>query len=251
MAETLICLAVLLVFFLFNQSIDHLFAEIFKENDLHLLIQTDSDEFMYQRIRKAKPVILLLVAWPSLKYNLLFFIFVISLFILMIKAPYLNLKRNLKKQANQLKFQFPIWLRQLQILIQTNTVVKSLELSLSTAPELIIDDLKLLIEQIEADALNLQPYLNFLKSYRLSEIERAMKLLYRYNTIGKEDAYTQFNRMIQTTTKWLRAERSARYDSKLMLFQWWGMLPLFGVTLLFMAIMFEIIITLFGKGVTL
>ncbi len=78
-----------------------------------------------------------------------------------------------------------------------------------------------------------------------------MKLLYRYNTVGKEDAYVQFNRMIQTTTKWLRSERSSRAESKLMFFQWWGMLPLLGVTVLFMAIMFEIIINLFGEGVKL
>ena len=96
--------------------------------------------------------------------------------------------------------------------------------------------------------MNLTPYLHFLKMYHLSEVERAMKLLYRYNTVGKEDAYLQFNRMIQTTTKWLRSERSQRNETRLMAFQWIGMAPLFGVTVLFMAIMFEILMRMFNNG---
>ena len=105
------------------------------------------------------------------------------------------------------------------------------------------------IHEIDKDALNITPYLNFLKSYRLSEIERAMKLLYRYNTIGKDDAYLQFNRMIQTTTKWLRSEREQHHQDSLAIYEWFSMIPLLGVTLLFLAIMCDVILNMFTNGI--
>ena len=149
----------------------------------------------------------------------------------------------------QLQFQFPIWLRQLQILIQTNTVHQALIASTQTAPSLIHDDLSHLIEATSNDAISIQPYLSFLNQYHLAEVERAMKLLYRYQSVGKADAYQQLQRMIETTAKWIRAERKERFDTKLLFYQWWGMLPLLGVTVMFMAVMFQIILDLFGKGV--
>lgn len=130
------------------------------------------------------------------------------------------------------------------MLLQTNTVSQSLKLSYDYAPDLIKNDLKILIDGIDKDALNITPYLNFLKSYRISEIERAMKLLYRYNTVGKDDAYIQFNRMIQTTTKWLRGERDEHHKNSLALYEWISILPLFGVTILFLAIMCEVIMNM-------
>lgn len=249
--ESLICFAGCLLLLVVNKSIDSFLIDLLKENDLHELVHEDSNELCVRRLKKAKPVLLLITLWPQFDYSVFWLGGVLALFLLMYKKDYLTLKKNQKQKVNQLKFQFPIWLRQLQILIQTNTVVTSLILSCNTAPALIQEDLSILIHEIEEDAIHLTPYMNFLKAYRLSEIERAMKLLYRYNTVGKEDAYVQFNRMIQTTTKWLRSERSSRAESKLMFFQWWGMLPLLGVTVLFMAIMFEIIINLFGEGVKL
>ena len=227
---------------------DDFFASFLIENDLKELIKTDPKAFCIKRLRKSKISLLALLAWSYLDYSIYYFLIILFVFIFLLKLDYLKLKSEVRKRLNQIKFKFPICLRQLQILLQINTVEKSLELSVSQAPELIKDDLLILISQIRQDALNLTPYIQFLRSYHLSEVERAMKLLYRYNSVGKEDAYIQFNRMIQTTTKWLRNERTQRYESKLMAFQWIGMIPLIGVTILFMAIMFEILMNMFNSG---
>lgn len=250
MVATLIVGVVVVVLIVMNQSINSYLVDFLGEKDIENVSGEVSEEWFYKRVRKAKVVFILFVGWPSVDYHLVYGIGVVFLAFLTYKQEYFKVKTQQKRKLRQLRFQFPIWLRQLQILIQTNTIVTSLRLSQDSAPELIEDDLRRLIVDIEADAIHLTPYLNFLKQYRLSEIERAMKLLYRYNTVGKDDAYVQFHRMIQTTTKWLRSERGNRNESKLMTFQWWGMLPLFGVTVLFMAIMFEIMIGLFGKGVS-
>lgn len=248
MLASLITLVGVALLFIFNQSIDPMLVNLVMENDLKDLIHEDPYEFTLKRVKKSKLVLFSLIPWSYTDFSLWILFVIVIVFIILLKKPYLDLKSKAKKQLSQLKFQFPIWLRQLQILLQSNTVLQSLELSLPNAPLLIQEDLKRLIVGIEKDALSLFPYLEFLKAYRLAEIERAMKLLYRYNTVGKDEAYLQFNRMIQTTTKWLRNERNARNEGKLMAFQWIGMAPLVGVTLLFMAIMFEILIKLFNAG---
>lgn len=234
---------------IFHVPIDKFLCDLLMERDIENYILEDKYLYMGKRIKKARLSLLLLGIWPILNFDYRFMIIVLLLSTYILKKDYLLVKRNQYRQLKQLRFQFPIWLRQLQILIQNNTVTTSLEQSKLSAPSLIKEDLNILIDELHEDAIHLQPYLNFLKRYRLSEIERAMKLLYRYNSVGKEDAYRQFNRMIQSTTKWLRNERVSRNDGRLMVYQWWGMLPLLGVTILFMAVMFEIIIELFGKGV--
>ena len=246
MFQIVIVIIIVLFGVILNRFIDPYLVNVLREKP----IGNQDEDWYFLRVKKAKFLLILMVAWPSLHYQIYYFVGVLTLSLIVYKIPYLKLKSEQQSRLKQLRFQFPIWLRQLQILIQTNTIVTSLSLSIETAPDLIKEDLNELIQAIEVDAVHLAPYLNFLHSYRLAEVERAMKLLYRYNTVGKDDAYMQFNRMIQTTTKWLRSERLNRNDSKLLVNQWWGMLPLFGVTVLFMAIMFEIMMGMFGKGVT-
>lgn len=248
MMKWLIPLGIISILFIFNQTIDPLIASILKEEDLDDFIPVNSEEFLYKRIRKAKIVLLLLMLWGMMEYSVFYLVLVLVLFFFFLKKDYYAIKKEQKKAANLMKFQFPIWLRQLQILLQTNTVSQSLRLSYEHAPELIQKDLLILIEGIEKDAVNIAPYLNFLKNFRLSEIERTMKYLYRYNTVGKEDAFFQFNRMIQTTTKWLRSERESHHKDVLLIYEWISMVPLLGVTILFIAIMCEVVMNMFLNG---
>ena len=243
-------LLILTISFLFvcQNIIDPYFIQFMKNDSNDTLFQV-SDEILIKRFRKSKIVLIPLIFWSFFDYSFLYLFVILGLFLFMLKKDELKAKNQITKEKNLLKFQFPIWLRQLQILLQTNTVSQSLQLSYEYAPNLIKKELKQFIQEIENDALNISPYLNFLKFYRLNEIERAMKLLYRYNTVGKDDAYIQFNRMIQTTTKWLRNERTEHHKNSLALYEWISMVPLVGVTVLFIAIMCEVIINMFSNGI--
>jgi hypothetical protein len=164
------------------------------------------------------------------------------------KLPYIHLKGKFKGKVQQLKYEFPIWLRQLQILLQNNTVVVSLEKSSNLAPQLIQSHLDDFIVKLKNNPQDLTSYMYFLKNYECIEIERAMKLLFRYNSVGKEDSMRQLNRMIQTTAKWLREQRLNAQSSKNQMKQWWGMLPLFGVTIVFITMMIQTFMTLMERG---
>ena len=235
--------------FVIHEPLDDFLIPLLIEKDFPFQPLEDKKMITKKRIYKAKFAFVLLLALPSQNYSLVYLCFIFILFLLIFKLEYIKRKQEEKKKLKQLKFQFPIWLRQLQILLQCNNVIHALRISKEAAPILIKEDLNVLISKIEKDSIQFQPYLEFLSQYHLPEIERAMKLLYRYQMVGQQDTDIQFQRMIQTTTKWLRSERETRNDEKMMIYQWWGILPLMGVTVLFMCLMSEILINLFGKGV--
>ena len=245
---TILLIITILFLFIFQNIIDPYLIQFINDQEISVFIE-NSNEVLIKRLRKSKVVLILLIFWQFFDYSFIYLFVIFGLFLFMLKKDDIKIKNQLIKEKNLLKFQFPIWLRQLQILLQTNTVSQSLSLSYEYAPRLIKKELKHFIQEIENDALNISPYLNFLKFYRLNEIERAMKLLYRYNTVGKDDAYVQFNRMIQTTTKWLRNERTEHHRNSLALYEWISMIPLVGVTVLFIAIMCEVIINMFSNGI--
>ena len=225
--------------------------KIRRESDLEHLCKMnhqDLDEFQAGRLRNALktsliyPVLLFLNV--SLSMQLLF----LALVLLVYRWPFMKLKRRFDASIQRLKYEFPIWLRQLQILLQSNTVAVSMEISIPMAPLMIRAHLIDLIEQIKQSPQNIHTYTDFLSGYRLMEVTRAMKLLYRYNSVGQADAVRQLNRMITTTGKWLRQQRIDDQGSQSALFQWWGILPLLSVTIVFLVMMMVTITSFMERG---
>jgi len=184
------------------------------------------------------------------KNQLLIQLILVSILLYRYESDYLKLRSKTRRLKSQIRYQFPIYLRQIQVLLQNNTVVTTIDLSQHYAPSLFRAEVAYFVEQLRQRPQDIDPYLDFLSFYQLPEIARAMKLLYRYNTVGQADSYHQLNRMIQSTSKWLREERISRKTNAQAAYQWWGMVPLFGVTLLFLSVMMNILMTMFGKGVS-
>lgn len=168
--------------------------------------------------------------------------------IVMYKLPYWKLRWSYQKKVTQVRYLFPIYLRQLQVLLQNNTVVKAIEASIESVPSLFRTDIQNLYHSLREDPLCLETYLNCMSRYRLPEIQRAMKWLYRYQSIGQDDAYRQFNRMIGSTSKWLRQTRLESKSESIQIYQWLGMLPLLGVTLVFLSAMMSLSLSFFERG---
>lgn len=178
----------------------------------------------------------------------LFFSLWLVLLILAFKWPYWRLIWQHQKKLSQVRYLFPIYLRQLQVLLQNNTVVKAIEASQESVPALFKKDIEALYRSLSEDPMRLESYLMCLSQYHLPEIQRAMKWLYRYQSIGHEDAYRQFNRMIGSTSKWLRQTRLESKSESIQIYQWLGMLPLFGVTLVFLSAMMSLSLSFFERG---
>jgi hypothetical protein len=126
-------------------------------------------------------------------------------------------------------------------------VVKAIELSIPQAPSYLRKELKSLHERLMSEPGRLSSYTAFMSHLEQSEIQRAMKWLYRFENTGQRDASRQFNRMIASTSKWLRQERQYAKQKRLMISQWLGMIPLIGVTLVFISAMMSVLMTMFER----
>lgn len=227
-------------------------SQSFMEDNLQQLLKMTNEpnieSFQNKRLLKSLSVVLLVLLSIYLDLGLLYVLIWIVIAIIIYKIPYFRVKSKFKQLVGQIKYEFPIWLRQLQILLQNNTVVVSLEKSFDLAPMLIQTHLHDFINKLKEQPQQLSIYTGFLEDYECVEIERAMKLLYRYNSVGKEDSMKQLNRMIQTTAKWLREQRLEIQSTQSQVKQWWGLLPLFGVTLVFVTMMIQTFFTLLERG---
>lgn len=198
----------------------------------------------YNQSHRLRWVWLALIPWnKSLQGDLLF----LTLIAVGYMMPYFKLSSAVKKQADLIRYQFPIYLRQLQILLQNNTVVKAIELSIPQAPKYLRTELKALHQRLLEQPGKLFSYTAFMEALGQAEIQRAMKWLYRFENTGQKDASRQFNRMIASTSKWLRQERQYAKQKRLMLSQWLGMVPLIGVTLVFLSAMMSVLMTMFER----
>ena len=222
-----------------------------KESDLDHLCQmsnVEMEDFQLSRLKVSLRASLILPFLMFLKVSWSMQLLFIALVVLVYRWPYMKLVKRFNGSIQRLRYEFPIWLRQLQILLQSNTVAVSMEISIPMAPLMIRAQLHPLISKIRQAPQQIETYTDFLSGYRLMEVTRAMKLLYRYNAVGQADSVRQLNRMITTTGKWLRQQRIQDQESQSAMLQWWGILPLLSVTVVFLVMMMVTITSFMERG---
>lgn len=227
------------ILFTKKKSIPYLLSYfIFNERKL-----TKKDDVIIQVVIIVYPI---LVVWTSLLQGSVMLI--LTMFLMLQFHQFVEMRKRVERRK-MLRFYFPIWLRQLQILLQHNNVVTALSLSTISAPKMIREDVKNLVERLKIDSQSYSSFLMFLEDDNMIEISRVMKVLYRCQHLGHQDAYSQLQRMIESTGVWLHEERIKREEGRAMFVQWWGMLPLLMVSILYMVMMFQIVVGILGKGV--
>jgi hypothetical protein len=251
MEKIIITLALCLIWF----SIDKFILEVLNrlpdarlEKAMIILRRSRNEAWMLERYKLIKVYRMGLFLSLFIESYINFMMIYVLGLILVYQIPAFLIVHEASKRVALVRYQFPIYLRQLQVLLQNNTVVKTIELSLDFIPEVLTDDITDLFYKIKEEPLELKHYLDCMKQYDLPEIHRAMKWLYRYQSIGYQDAYRQFNRMIVSTSKWLRKSRQELREQNVMVVQWLGLMPLFGVTLVFIAAMMSVALSLFERG---
>jgi len=198
----------------------------------------------YNQSHRLRLIWLVILVWQNMiQIDVLFIALIITAYLL----PWFKIRAAVKRQTDLIRYQFPIYLRQLQILMQNNTVVRAIELSIPQAPPYLRTELAALHQRLLSEPQKLSSYTSFMDRIDQNEIERAMKWLYRFENTGQKDAGRQFNRMIASTSKWLRQERQYAKQKRLMLSQWLGMVPLIGVTLVFLSAMMSVLMTMFER----
>jgi len=225
-------------------------VEKIAENDLDGLFKImrikDQKAWLSKRYSVVKSARYLWILSPFIP-SVLLDVLVLLLTIILYKQKYYWLKQKAIQKRLLMRYQFPIYLRQLQVLLQNNTVLTSFQLSISQAPMSMKEDIQTMVDHLCLHPNQLEEYMTFLEYYHLPEIQRAMKWMYRYQYSGALHSYHHFNRMIVATSKWLRQERSFQKSKHLLVSQWWGLVPLLAVSLVFMSAMMQIMMNLFER----
>ena len=158
-----------------------------------------------------------------------------------VNAKFNSFKRNLN-------LQFSIWLRMMEVLLAYNTVVVAIGKSIDKAPLLMKTHLESLYEALLEDPNNQDAYFGFMGYMDDLNIGRAMHHLYRYGTLGTEDASTQLSGLIQDNAEHLKTHRKQQFEDRLNFYSWYGLLPMLLVSATFLALMFLVLSNLMEGG---
>ncbi len=136
---------------------------------------------------------------------------VITLFFLKQHTIGQNLAR--KSVARELNKQFPSWLMNIALLLQTDNVQVAIRKSLEDAPDVLQHPLGELVEELEQTPDSIAPYHKFLKEYRNPDIQSAMKILYSLSSGFGGDTNQQISELIDRNNTMLdNAEKLDQED---------------------------------------
>lgn len=159
-----------------------------------------------------------------------------------------KIKRNFYKVQSELKYEFPIWLRNIQMLLVNNTVVVSLSMSSQTAPKLLRSDLDELIEKLKSNPWDMKAFDEFLADYDMIEIRKSMRTLQRLHRGSISNVDDQLETMYTRSVEWIEIERKQFFKKKRDIKSWIAIMPMFNVTVLFVVEMFLIIVSVIEGG---
>jgi hypothetical protein len=251
MLITILTILCLIVGWSYEERVVKWIKNELEEQDLDILcyrLNNDKSIFIERRYKNLK-LSCLVNAIAVIAFNQMWMVIISLLTIYMTyKIPYWRLLSKYRRLLHQVKIEFPIWIRQVQVLMQTNTVTKAFEYSLPSAPTLLRNDIGALVDRLHHSPCAVESYTLFLHQFPILEVDRVMKMMYRYAIIGQQDANHQLNRVLAATTKLLRQERLVAQQQKLGLYQWWGIVPLLALTMLFLALMMNYLLNMLMKG---
>ncbi len=118
-----------------------------------------------------------------------------------------------RKIAKEIEKQFPGWLMDLALLLQTDNVQVALRNSLETAPDVLSVSLQELVDRLEAEPDSIEPYYEFLKEYQNPDVQSMMKMLYSLSYGSTNEIENQIEELIaRNTTTMDKAEKLMQED---------------------------------------
>ena len=169
-------------------------------DDYTAVINYDEQKSRKKSIIMAAPFLIAVVpVYLFVNKFLCIVLILISLFLLFQHRIGHNIALNAVKQ--NLGIEIPIWLMDLTLLLQHNTVYVALQKSRENASEIIQLELDKLFEEMEENPGSIEPYNNFMEKFHMPEVASCMKLLYSIAENGTMDKNIQLNNLIESIQK--------------------------------------------------
>ena len=193
------------------------FSNVLKEDDLDdfIWLIPNEDERGFMKTRTKNTIIFALVMFFGL-----FAIFLLDYFILkqniplpiyllilagttfiFFKREYLNVKKDFKRRRDKVYNSFPLWVSTLQILILTNNVTNTFRKSIETCPDIFKRELEEFVNEIQFNPENKESYKNFLRKYRIDDVQEIIMDMYAFNKMDKNEIVHQFDIMNEKLNK--------------------------------------------------
>lgn len=204
-------------------------------------------ELSGDKIKKERRIILHLVTLSIITPMKLSILLIIVCGYLYLK-PMIVCTGKIKEKKEQLHYEFPIWIRSIQCHLQSSNVVVSIEKSYDYAPQLLKNHLKDLIWKLSCDPHRLDYYTDFMSQYENLEIEKMMKILYRFNHMDRLRGEKHLDRMIESTSIWMASSREKKQELSLDRYSIFGVLPFLIVSLYFVIMMGLVMFSMIEGG---
>lgn len=127
---------------------------------------------------------------------------------------YLALKITARQLTRAFEKEFPRWLMQVSLLLQSENVQVAIFKSLKDAPILMQEELGSLILGLKSDPTSMRPYNDFLSDFNMPEVRSAMKMLFSLSEGTGANASEQIEDIIRRNQRLMdKAEKIKMEDS--------------------------------------
>ncbi len=113
------------------------------------------------------------------------------------KSHYLSLKITRRQLTRAFEKEFPRWLLQVSLLLQSENVRVAIFKSLPDAPALMQDELAKLVLNLKKNPTSMKPYNDFLSEFNMPEVRSAMKMLFSLSEGTGANASDQIDDIIR------------------------------------------------------
>jgi hypothetical protein len=102
----------------------------------------------------------------------------------------------LQKVKKEISFAFPRWLFDVCLLMQKYNITVSVTESLKTAPPILKEEIRKLLEQLKRNPSGVDAYLSFLEQYRIPNVKTTMRMLVAIQNGTAGDMHAQMEHLI-------------------------------------------------------
>lgn len=127
-------------------------------------------------------------------------------------SHYISLKITRKQLTRAFEKEFPRWLLQVSLLLQSENVQVAIFKSLKDAPLLMQDELAKLIMELKRDPTSMKPYNSFLDDYNMPEVRSAMKMLFSLSEGTGANASDQIEDIIRRNQQMMNKAEKLRME---------------------------------------
>lgn len=177
------------------------------------------DRFNKKKIIKKSIVIAVLAIGSSVMVYILGYpilsVPIIGVFGFAIYQPIFTYKTDKKRIQKEVNKAFPVWIRNLVLLLQTNNVGISIQKSLLTCPRVMRPHIEKLLSEIDAKPDTDEPFMNFCNEYSLPDIKTTMSFLYYLSNFGSDEMLGQLDYIIKQNTYLTISEEKIRNSDSL------------------------------------